>query len=290
MPLTDQQREERRSGIGGSDAAVLVGRHPTKTPLRLWLDKVHGMDESPDGEWVEWGNLLEGVIAQEAARRLGESVSIPTMTVRHPLEPRMLANPDGVLSFGRVLECKNTSDLQWRGSEDERVDGVLKAHWWQVQHYMEVLNAPGAVVAYLIGGSKLELVEVQRSTVIGETLRLRIGQWWERHVVGNVPPENGTPDDRMSLLERLHARESAGMLATTDPDLVALARQYEAASKAIEAANAHRDGIKADLCSVIGAAEGLDFGKAVGKVTWKANRHGSRTLRVSLRDAQEQDQ
>lgn len=290
MPLTAEQREARRQGIGGSDAAVLMGRHPTKTPMRLWLDKALGMDDAPDGEWVEWGNLLEDAIAQETARRLGESVTTPTATVRHPLEPRMLANPDRLLSSGRVLECKNISDIQWRGSEDERVDGVLRAHFWQVQHYLEVLNAPASIVSYLIGGSKLEMVEVKRDAAIGKALRLRIGQWWARHVEGNEPPSEGTPADRMSLLERLHAKESAGMLKTDAADLIALAREYETASKAIDAATARRDGIKAELCAVIGAQEGLDFGKGIGKVTWKANRHGSRTLRVSLRDAQEQDQ
>ena len=290
MPLTAEQREARRQGIGGSDAAAVVGRHPYVSPLALWLDKVHGR-EVVENERMEAGNRLEPVIREWAADLLGQSVSVPPATIYHPLTKRMLVNLDGLLSDGRVLECKSIDGLQWRAMGDEDlVDGCARAHWWQVQHAMEVSDAPGAVVAYLVNGHTMELRPVERDRAIGKALREHIVRWWTRHVEGNEPPTQGTADDRMSLLERLHARESAGMLATTDPDLVALARQYEAASKAIEAANAHRDGIKADLCTVIGAAEGLDFGKAVGKVTWKANKHGSRTLRVSLRDAQEQDQ
>lgn len=289
MPLTAEQREARRLGIGGSDAAAVVGRHPYVTPLALWLDKVHGR-EVVENERMEWGNRLESAIREAASDSIGESVSVPPDTFTHPLTPIMRANVDGILESGRILECKNIDQLAWRMADDDLVDGVLKHHWYQVQHYAEVLDAPGAVVAYLVGGNDLQLRHVERDRTFGKALRLREAAWWQKHIVGNVPPENGTPDDRMSLLERLHARESAGMLQTSDVDLVALARQYEAASKAIEAANAHRDGIKADLCSVIGAAEGLDFGKAIGKVTWKANKHGSRTLRVSLRDAQEQGQ
>lgn len=285
MSLTPEQRAERRQGIGGSDAAALMGRHPTKTPLALWLDKVHGI-ETDETMQMEAGNRLESVIREWAADTLAEVVSVPTATLRHPLEPRMLANTDGILASGRVLECKNVSDLSWRASEGERVDGVLKAHWWQVQHYIEVLDAPGAVVAYLLGGSKLELVEVARCKPAGEVLRIRIGEWWQRHVVGNEPPPEGTPEDRVTALERIHAKQSKGMLRTDNADLIALARDYETASKTIEGMTKAREELKAELCAAIGPDSGLDFGKA-GKVTWKADKNGKRTFRVTLRDAPE---
>lgn len=289
MPLTPEQRAERRTGIGGSDVAAVLGRHPTRTALSVWLSKVYDTDEDA-GERAEAGNRLEPVIREWAADLLGESVSVPAGTLRHPSCPVMLANLDGLLESKRVLECKNIDGLQWRATEGDRVDDVLRHHWWQVQHYMEVVDAPGAVVAYLIGGNDLQLREVPRNRAIGAALRTRLPEWWERHVVAQEPPPVGTPDERMSLLERLHARESKGMLKTDDADLIALARQYKAASQAIDSATAARDSIKADLCATIGAAEGLDFGKTIGKVTWKANTHGTRTLRVTLRDAQEQDQ
>lgn len=288
MPLTAEQREARRQGIGGSDAAAVVGRHPYVSPLALWLDKVHGR-ESIENERMEWGNRLESAIREAASDSIGESVSVPPDTFTHPLTPIMRANVDGILESGRILECKNIDGLAWRMADDDLVDGVLRHHWYQVQHYVEVLDAPGAVVAYLVGGNDLQLREVARDRTFGAELRRREVAWWIRHVVTGEPPAEGTPADRLSLLERLHARESKGMLATTDADLIALARQYEAASKAIDSATAARDSIKADLCATIGAAEGLDFGKTIGKVTWKANKHGTRTLRVTLRDAQEQD-
>ena len=288
MPLTEAQREERRQGIGGSDAAALVGRHPSVTPLALWLDKVHGVERTDsDGEWVEWGNLLEPTIQQEAARRLGEVVSVPTATVRHRDEPRMLANVDGLLSGGRVLECKNVSDLSWRTTdEEERTDGAYRHHWWQVQHYMEVLDAPGAVVAYLIGGAKLELIEVKRSPAIGRYLREQIGAWWQRHVIEGIPPEEGTPDERVSMLERLHRKASKDMLPTQDPDLIALAKAYCDAKGRITVGEADAAEAKAVLCAAIGSARGLDFGEH-GKVTWSTSKQGKRTFRVTLRDAED---
>lgn len=173
-------------------------------------------------------------------------------------------------------------------ADEDLVDGVLRHHWYQVQHYVEVLDAPGAVVAYLVGGNDLQLRHVERDRTFGKALRLREAAWWERHVVGNVPPENGTPDDRMSLLERLHARESAGMLRTDAESVIALARDYDHWRAAEKQAKANKDIAKANLCSVIGAASGLDFGPK-GKATWKADKHGTRTLLVTLRGDTEQD-
>jgi putative phage-type endonuclease len=288
VPLTAEQREARRSGIGGSDAAAVVGRHPYVSPLALWLDKVHGR-EVVETDRMEAGNRLEPVIREWAADLLGLGVSIPPATIYHPLTKRMLVNLDGLLSDGRVLECKNVDSLVWRTAEEsDFVDGVFRAHWWQVQHGMEAADLPGAVVGYLIGGNDMQLRPVERDRAIGKALREHIVRWWTRHVEGNEPPTQGTADDRMSLLERLHARESAGMLKTDAESVIALARDYDHWRAAEKQAKANKDIAKANLCSVIGAASGLDFGPK-GKATWKADKHGTRTLLVTLRGDTEQD-
>lgn len=284
MPLTPEQRAERRTGIGGSDVAAVLGRHPTRTALSVWLSKVYDTDEDA-GERAEAGNRLEPVIREWAADLLGESVSVPAGTLRHPSCPVMLANLDGLLESKRVLECKNIDGLQWRATEGDRVDDVLRHHWWQVQHYMEVVDAPGAVVAYLIGGNDLQLREVPRNRAIGAALRTRLPEWWERHVVAQEPPPVGTPDERMSLLERLHARESAGMLATDAESVVDLLRQYHACRATVAAAETDLAIAKANLCAVIGSASGIST--PIGTATWRANRKGTRVLNVRMTDTTE---
>ena len=275
-------------GIGGSDAAAVVGRHPYVTPLALWLDKVHGR-EVVETDRMEAGNRLEPVIREWASDLLGVSVSVPSSTIYHPLTKRMLVNLDGLLGDGRMLECKNVDSLVWRTAEEsDFVDGVFRAHWWQAQHGMEAADLPGAVVGYLIGGNDMQLRPVERDRAIGTALRQHIVRWWTRHVEGNEPPTQGTADDRMSLLERLHARESAGMLKTDAESVIALARDYDHWRAAEKQAKANKDIAKANLCSVIGAASGLDFGPK-GKATWKADKHGTRTLLVTLRGDTEQD-
>ncbi len=40
MALTEEKKAERRSGIGGSDAPVVMGISPYKDPLELFLRKL----------------------------------------------------------------------------------------------------------------------------------------------------------------------------------------------------------------------------------------------------------
>lgn len=55
----------RNMGIGGSDAAVIMGLNPYKSPYQLWLEKT-GQAEPPDlsgNQRVYWGSKNEPNIA-----------------------------------------------------------------------------------------------------------------------------------------------------------------------------------------------------------------------------------
>ena len=48
---------ERRSGIGGSDIAAILGLSPWKTAVDVWLDKTGQREDDTvgDAEAVRWG-------------------------------------------------------------------------------------------------------------------------------------------------------------------------------------------------------------------------------------------
>ena len=52
---------ERKKGIGGSDASVIVGLNKWTSPFTRWMEKT-GQAEAEDlsdNEYVYWGNVLE---------------------------------------------------------------------------------------------------------------------------------------------------------------------------------------------------------------------------------------
>lgn len=52
----EQWLQVRKTGIGGSDAAVILGISPFKSPLELWNEKVKDIAESAEEtEAAYWG-------------------------------------------------------------------------------------------------------------------------------------------------------------------------------------------------------------------------------------------
>ena len=66
----------RRRGIGGSDAGVILGLNPYKSPWQLWLEKT-GQTEPDDlstNEYVYWGTKQEPLVAERFFEETGKRV------------------------------------------------------------------------------------------------------------------------------------------------------------------------------------------------------------------------
>ena len=79
----------RRQGIGGSDAAAILGISPWRTARDLYDDKLGSVSAQDDsGIWValEMGHLLEDLVARIFSKKTGYPVfQIKKMFRRHPL-------------------------------------------------------------------------------------------------------------------------------------------------------------------------------------------------------------
>ena len=94
--LTQQQRTDRMSGLGGSDIAAILGVSPYKTAVDVWLEKTGRAvnDNIGNENAVYWGNVLEDVVAKEYSKRNGVKIQRVNRTIRHSDKPFMLANID----------------------------------------------------------------------------------------------------------------------------------------------------------------------------------------------------
>ena len=84
MKTREDWLKERMAGIGGSDAAAVMGLSKWKTPLDVFLEKRGEIaTDFVDSEPMKWGRLLEPVVRQEYAERSGEVVRlVPNEIVR----------------------------------------------------------------------------------------------------------------------------------------------------------------------------------------------------------------
>jgi putative phage-type endonuclease len=186
--------EERRTGIGGSDAAAALGQSPHMTALELYHIKL-GTPLAPretDDERTSFGQLMENVIAQQYARRFEVKLRRKNSIVRHPKYPWMLANVDRLIEGKRKgVEIKNVDSIAYRFNDEwgePGSDQVPTPYLLQTAHYMCALDYPEWDLAACVGGNRLEVYHIVRDPELEEMLVDGEHEFWQ-HVIKGEPPE-----------------------------------------------------------------------------------------------------
>lgn len=146
--LTEAQLEQRKTGVGGSDVAVILGLSPWKTPLRLWSEKCGFIEPDPPNEYMEWGHRLEVPVAGKFMHEHPDwKVNLANTT--HRVDEILLATPDAYIidddNQKGVLEIKTASGAEW--------DEVPEHYRLQLQHYLYALDLSYGYFAVLFNGN-----------------------------------------------------------------------------------------------------------------------------------------
>jgi len=138
---TPQWHRWRMQGIGASDAPVIMGETPFKTPRTLWSIKTGRRQEEPAGPAARRGHELEQFARRAYERQTGIQVE-PLCLVHQELE-WMRASLDG-LSFdgSTLLEIK--CPLSLRDRESAQKGRIPSQYHAQLQHQLEVSGAQQA--------------------------------------------------------------------------------------------------------------------------------------------------
>ena len=121
MPSREEWLKERQKGIGGSDAAVILGLNPYKNNIRLWEEKTGKVqaEDISDKPYVKYGTQAEDLLRELFKLDFPQyEVSHDENTIiKHPKYPFLFASLDGQLvdketgELG-ILEIKTTNILQ----------------------------------------------------------------------------------------------------------------------------------------------------------------------------------
>ncbi|MEX2984554.1 YqaJ viral recombinase family protein [Streptomyces sp. C36] len=189
----------RRTGIGGSEIAAVLGMSKYASPYEVYLDKRGELplDRPQPAELAEaafWGHQHEPTIAAVFAERTGLGVVDGPGTLAHVERRWMLANLDrhvlepGESTPSSLLEIKTRSAYQL----DEWLHGVpdgpaLQTHW-----YLAVTGYRNAHVAALLGGNRLIVHRVERDEQLVEHLVEIVGRFWQGVRDGTPPAVDGS--------------------------------------------------------------------------------------------------
>lgn len=209
----EQWLEYRRKGIGGSDAAAVLGISPFRTGRDLYYDKLNIVTADDAENWVqlEVGTLLEPLVAKIFAHKTGYKIYRRPFMFRHPLYPWMLADldymvelPDGTTA---ILEIKTTNynakDNWWYNGEE-----IVPIYYEsQGRHYMTVMNIDRVYFCCLYGNSEDEAIirRIDRDMAYEEELIALERDFWENHVLTKTPPPYVEADGDL-ILESLRRK------------------------------------------------------------------------------------
>ena len=84
---------DRTKGIGGSDAPVILGISPYKTPYQLWQEKTGKIDiPDEDSPVIRRGRTMEPIIANMYAEVTGRTLKRVRGIQRHPSYPWLIGD------------------------------------------------------------------------------------------------------------------------------------------------------------------------------------------------------
>lgn len=272
--------ELRRSGIGASEIAAVLGASTWGSPISVWSEKIS--TEPPDlespSEAALWGTLLEPVVLAELGRRAEVPVTRSGELLRSTRHPWALATLDGWAehpTHGRVpAEAKTAAG--WKESDWE--DGPPFAYRLQVEQQLLVTGAPVALIGCLLGGQRLIWCWIESHPELRAQVIQGGSAFWRYVLDGELPPTDGHPAT-LRALARIYPRDDGSAIRFPDEICESLFERdrIKTALSELEARGAAIDArLKAELGS---ATEGTTTDGR--RVTWKTNARGVRTLRVA---------
>lgn len=275
--------ELRRSGLGGSDMAAVLGLSRYATPLQVYLDKVGPGTPREDRDEMRWGRLLEPLILDEYARTRGVEVR-RNLFVRDAERPWLIGTLDGLSAEGRVVECKAVGYQTAHEWGDEGSDFVPTEYLVQVQHYMGLTGAAFADVVALFGGQRLRVFTVARDEDLLAVLRGRAAEFWAR-VMDRDPPAPEADD--VGVMRIVYPPRDAAV--ELGDDVARLVDAYREAADRIKAAERERDAHKvAILAALAGATRAtLPDGRSLRQTVVETKEHvvkASTGVRMSIQE------
>lgn len=224
--------QERIKGIGGTDAAAIMGVNPWKTAYSVWLDKKE-IREKEEQQIINmrmlWGSHLEGPVCDFWNKNdIGqEVVYYPHVSDQgitwfdrgyHFLQAHVdayIIEPQNMYasrSNDQLLEHKITNIVEvkcvsyhgkgaWYNEYRELV--IPKYYQIQAQHYMGIMGMSRCLFLVLFEGNNLQHIWLEGDRDFQRDIARSCIDWWNKYIIGSAEPPIEADKERR---EDIHSR------------------------------------------------------------------------------------
>lgn len=210
----------RRTGIGSSDAAAILGESPWASPYSVWAEK-RGLESTfEESERMRWGTILEAPIREEYARRTNRNVRHygSFAIVRNNKYPWLISSLDG------DIEAPEGNGIY----EGKTVDAFLAKEWgdvpplkYQIQIQQQMLNTGygWGSMNCLIGGNEMKWFDLLADADFQGAMLDELAKFWEC-VQSGKPPEIDGSAATTRAIKALHPADNGTVVDLTEEAIV----------------------------------------------------------------------
>lgn len=210
--------EARRPIITASRAKAILQVDPFMTPLEVWQDMKGLLPPKKDSADMRRGRLAEDYIAQLYSIRTGNEVIAADFKISEKY-PWLGATPDRlVVGKSLGLECKSRRySMKKQYGEDgtsfARQDDVVQS----LVNGVVFEATEGWNCAVLFGNEEddFRVYRIERDKQAETTILDFLHDWYQKHYVGDVPPEAVDVSDMSNYLKNRYQQHTDTKIAAT---------------------------------------------------------------------------
>jgi len=256
MPITDEQREQRKTRLGSTDIAAILGVDHFKTAYDVYLEKTDKLEEEKKvEEYKKAGNMFEDGILTYAEQQLGKLArnqfrKAEGLPIGSNIDAIVVEPLNGEASAGDPVDAK-TAGLygplveEW-GEEgtDQVPDRIL------IQGHVHMLCTEADVchIPTFLGGRGFKMFRINRDKEVIDLIKKSAIEFWDKHVLADVPPEDVLPN--LELIKRIR-REPESVVDVSDE----LVQKWLETKDALSIAKKADEEAKKAVLAALGTAE-----------------------------------
>lgn len=245
----------RKRGIGGSDAAAVLGLDPYRTVHDVYADKLSDSIEQDDNPHMKRGRKLERLIISEYAETHPEDTIMPGQPTYHDLHQWMIGTPDGYIISPQhqnkgVIEVKCPAKYAF---EKIKLEGIPPHYVVQMQHYLAITGLTwGRFIIFNADSWEMITVDVSVFTEKEQAAYITaLETFWNEHIIPQVPPTSES-------VPRIELPEVSGTIRErNDPAFQQVVDAYTRAQEDEKGAKALVEAAKTALLDVINKENGV---------------------------------
>jgi putative phage-type endonuclease len=262
--------EYRKSGIGSSEVATIVGLNPFETPYQLWRRKV-GLD-TPKVETfaMKAGHYLEDAVSQFWQDETGREVikrSAGDWLVRSNEKPFMQVSPDRTYWLaGETRSNSNKGILECKTTQRQVDPDDLPKHWFcQVQYLLGVSELTQGSLAWLTMGREFGYKDIALVPDFFQWLSEETERFYIDNIKGMQEPSAVNVAD--ILLK--YNKHQAGKIIEVDDEIFKAYEDLKEVKKEIDALTERKEAYEEKIKMAFTDAEAISYGGET-IATWKA--------------------